>query len=95
MSAPSGMDVDVVNSVITWTAMARADPYTIVVKATNSIGSDQMTFDIVVRPSYKAVLDAVSSGQVPRDSSVMIRGKVVFLVSNSSLIGTKVPVTIT
>ena len=95
MSAPSGMDIDILNAAITWTAMARADPYPVVVKATNSIGSDQMTFDIVVRPSYKAVLDAVPSGPFLRASSVMISGKVVFLVSNSSLMGTDVPVTIT
>ena len=95
MSAPSGMDIDVVNSVITWTSMARTDPYTVVVKATNSIGSDQMTFDIVVRPSYKAVLDAAPSGPFLRASSVMISGKVVFLAGNSSLMGTDVPVTIT
>ncbi|KAI0242540.1 hypothetical protein LSAT2_012906 [Lamellibrachia satsuma] len=95
MSAPSDMDIDILNAAITWTAMARADPYTVVVKVTNSIGSDQMTFDIVVRPSYKAVLDAVPSGPFLQASSVMISGKVVFLVSNSSLMGTDVPVTIT
>ncbi|KAI0216744.1 hypothetical protein LSAT2_031295 [Lamellibrachia satsuma] len=95
VSAPSDMDIDILNAAITWTAVARADPYTVVVKVTNSIGSDQMTFDIVVRLSYKAVLDAVPSGPFLRASSVMISGKVVFLVSNSSLMGTDVPVTIT
>ena len=95
VSAPTGMDIDVSSAVITWTAVARATPYTVVVKATNSIGSDQTTFTITVQPSYTAVLDPVPSGPFLRASAVMISGKVVFLVSNSSLIGTDIPVTIT
>jgi len=93
-SAPPGMEIDVVSAAITWTAVARAEPYTVVVKVTNSIGSDQLTFTVVVRPSYKAVLDPLPSGPFRRASSVMISGKVVFLVANSSLVGSKVPVTI-
>ncbi|KAI0212202.1 hypothetical protein LSAT2_002886 [Lamellibrachia satsuma] len=95
VSAPSGMDIDVVKVGITWTAVARNDAYTVVVKVTNSIGADNMTFDIVVRPSYKAVLDPVPSGPFLRALPVMISGKVVFLVSNSSLMGTDIPVSIT
>ena len=93
-SAPPGMEIDVRSAAITWKAVTRAEPYTVVVKATNSIGSDRMTFTVVVRRSYKAVLDPLPSGPFRRASSVMISGKVVFLVANSSLVGSKLPVSI-
>ena len=89
------MDIDGIESVIAWQAVARAEPYDVVVKARNRIGSDQVTFSVVVRPSYKVVLDPVPSGPFLRAPSVMISGTVEFLVNNSSLDGTDLPVTIT
>ena len=89
------MDIDVLSGAITWTAVARDEPYTVVVKTENYIGSDLVTFNIVVGLSYKVVLDPVPSGPFMRASSVMISGKIEYLVSNSSLLGTDVPVTIT
>ena len=89
------MDIDVLSGAITWTAVARDEPYTVVVKTENYIGSNQVTFNIVVGLSYRVVLDPVPAGPFLRASSVMISGKIEYLVSNSSLMGTDVPVTIT
>ena len=89
------MILDIMTGLIMWPeAKASTEPYQPFILSRNNFGSIQVSVTLEVPPSYKAVLDNVPTGPFLQASQVLISGRVEFLVADSPLQGTAVPVNI-
>jgi len=75
--------------------VANQAPYKIAVVCSNIYGSNSMTFTLTVRPSYKAVLDALPPGPFIQPRPMLISGKVQWISNESKIyLHDQVPVNI-
>ena len=80
------MTINSGTGLVTWTYVeASSDQYEIRVQASNIVGSDTVTWNIVVHRSYSVVVSRVEpAGRLPVPKPVMIYGDVIF--NNESLL---------
>ena len=87
------MSVDKASGLLTWMAVASSEVQNVTVECYNIYGSNKQTIQIMVQPSYSAVLAPIGSSQFPKSFPILLSGNVTFLPS-SLLKNTQVPVVI-
>ena len=80
VQSPTGMKINTGTGLVDWQYVeANSVQYEIQAKASNIIGSDIVTWNILVPRSYSVVVSRVEpSGRLPVPKSIMIFGDVIF-----------------
>ena len=95
ISSPEGMIRTQESRTVTW-RRAQAGNYTITVQVDNEVSSERVSWLLVVRPGYTAVLDPVIEDLYPRATPIELTGRVEYIDGNiiRDLLQGFVPVTV-
>ena len=78
---------------LTWKNIpASSNPYNVVVKCSNTFGESVLKFNISVPPSYTATLDDIAKGPFVQTRSVLISGKINWMMDNPYIKNSQIPV---
>ena len=81
ISSPEGMILTQESRTVTW-RRAQAGNYTITVQVDNEVSSERVSWLLVVRTGYTAVLDPVTEDLYPRATPIELTGRVEYFEGN-------------
>ena len=95
LSSPDGMILNQETQTVSWRRV-QVGNYTLTVEVENEVSVERVSWSLVVRPGYTAVLDPVTENLYPRATPIELTGRVEYFEGNTieGLLRGFVPVTI-
>ena len=81
LSSPEGMILNHETQTLSWRRV-QAGNYTITVEVENEVSSERMSWSLIVRSGYTAVLDPVTQNLYPRATSIQLTGRLEYFKEN-------------
>ena len=81
LSSPEGMILNHETQTVSWRRV-QAGNYTITVEVENEVSSERLSWSLIVRPGYTAVLDPVTQNLYPRATSIQLTGRIEYFEGN-------------